>query len=92
MVKHIVMWNLRQDAPTDAASQMKEQLEALVGIVPGLVSAQVGRGFNGFDVALVSELENPEALDIYQEHPAHCKVKAYVHSVVRERACCDFIV
>ncbi len=91
MVKHIVMWNLKQEVDSAiAAAQMKEKLEALVGIVPGLIFAQVGRGFNGFDLALVSEFESREALAVYQEHPAHCKVKEYVHSVVCERVCCDF--
>ena len=91
MVKHIVLWNLTDPAHKDEnAAQMKEKLEGLVGVVPGLVSAQVGRGFAGFDVALVSELTDREALAVYQDHPAHMEVKKFVHSVISERVSCDF--
>lgn len=91
MVKHIVMWNLADKSKkSENAAEMKRQLEALVGVVPGLRRAEVGEGFNGFDVALYSELDSREALAVYQEHPAHCAVKKFVHSVVCERVCCDF--
>ncbi len=69
---------------------MKRRLENLVGQVPGLVSAKVAQGFNGYDVALVSTHESREALALYQEHPAHVAVKQYVHTVVSDRASCDF--
>ena len=91
MVKHIVLWNLTDPAHKDEnAAQMKEKLEGLVGVVPGLVSAQVGRGFSGFDVALVSELTDRDALAVYQDHPALMEVKKFVHSVISERVSCDF--
>ena len=91
MVKHIVLWNLTDPAHKDEnAAQMKEKLEGLVGVVPGLVSAQVGRGFSGFDVALVSELTDRDALAVYQDHPAHREVKKFVHSVISERVSCDY--
>ena len=45
MVKHIVMWNLADKAhAAENAATMKQKLEALVGVVPGLLSAQVGAG------------------------------------------------
>ena len=91
MVKHIVLWNLADPAHKDEnARHMKELLEGLVGVVPGLLQAQVGQGFAGFDVALVSNLKDRDALDVYQNHPAHLKVKEFVHSVVCERVSCDF--
>lgn len=91
MVTHIVLWNLADRAAVaQNAAQMKEKLEGLVGVVPGLRSAVVGKGFNGFDVALVCTLDSRAALDVYQQHPAHCKVKEFVHSVICERVCCDF--
>lgn len=91
MVTHIVLWNIAEDSTKEeTARRMKRLLEGLVGVVPGLISAQVYRGFNGYDVALVSTLESREALDVYQNHPAHLEVKQFVHSVVSERASCDF--
>ena len=86
MVKHIVMWNLTdKDKVAENGAIMKQKLEALVGVVPGLLRAEVGVGFNGYDVALYTELEDRAAL-------AHCKVKEFVHSVICERVCCDYEV
>ena len=62
------------------------------GVVPGLLRAEVGVGFNGYDVALYTELEDRAALAVYADHPAHCKVKEFVHSVICERVCCDYEV
>ena len=47
---------------------------------------------NGYDVALYTELEDRAALAVYADHPAHCKVKEFVHSVICERVCCDYEV
>ena len=90
MVTHIVLWNLKDKTQkAQQGGEMKRRLEALVGVVPGLSSAQVGLGFNGFDVGLVCTLDSREALDAYQ-CPAHMAVKEYVHTVIAERVCCDF--
>lgn len=91
MVTHIVLWNLKDNSQKALqGGEMKRRLEALVGVVPGLVSAKVGLGFQGFDVCLVCTLESREALETYQNHPAHLAVKEYVHSVIAQRVCCDF--
>lgn len=91
MVNHIVFWNLSDKENADKnAALMKEKLEGLCGVVPGLASAKVYRSFGGYDVALISRLDSREALEVYQNHPAHLKVKEFVHTVVSERAACDF--
>ena len=91
MVKHIVFWKLRDDCDKDDATrQIAGVLQPLVGVVPGLLRAEVGVGFNGYDVALYTELEDRAALAVYADHPAHCKVKEFVHSVICERVCCDY--
>ena len=91
MVTHIVFWNLKDSTQKAVqGSEMKQRLESLVGVVPGLISAKVGLGFHGFDVCLVCTLESREALEIYQNNPAHLSVKEYVHSVIAQRVCCDF--
>ena len=93
MVTHIVLWNLKDKThKAQQGGEMKRRLEALVGVVPGLLRAEVGVGFNGYDVALYTELEDRAALAVYADHPAHCKVKEFVHSVICERVCCDYEV
>lgn len=91
MVKHVVMWELKdKETKPQVAAEMKKRLEALVGVVPGLLKAEVNMGFAGADVILYTELESREALAVYADHPAHCEVKKYVHSVICARTACDW--
>lgn len=96
MVKHIVLWKLRAFSSLQereaAVERIKTGLEALVGIVPGLRCAQVGKNFNpqGYDLGLYTELDSREALDGYQQHPEHLKMREFIHTVITERAVCDW--
>lgn len=92
MVKHIVIWKLKEDIDkAEAIANIKEKLEGLVGEVPGLLTAQVGAGFIGWDVCLVSEVESKEALEAYQNWPSHVAAKQYIGTVAAERVACDYI-
>ena len=93
MVKHIVFWNVRDDEhKKENMAEMKKRLTSLVGKVDGLISAEVGFNFNpnGYDLALYSILKDKEALEVYQNHPEHLKVKEFVHSVITDRCVVDF--
>ena len=73
MVKHIVMWKLADaQHKKENASKMKGMLEALVGVVPGLLKLEVAENWiaGGYDVILYSEFTDKAALDGYQNHPA----------------------
>ena len=74
--------------------KIKEGLEALVGIVPGLLKAEVGIGIpeNGWDLCLYTEFDNKEHLTAYRDHPAHKKVQEFVHQVITERVACDYVI
>ena len=95
MIKHIVMWTLKeQDTEKKAAiaQEVKNRIEALKGKIDGLISAEVGINFNsnGYDICLVSALESKDALSYYQDLPLHVEVKNFVVSVVSERAVSDY--
>ena len=81
MVKHIVLWKLKDEAEgNDKDTNMriiKERLEALVGVVPGLLKLEVGFNYvkNDFDLCLYSEFVSNEALENYDSHPAHLAVR-----------------
>ncbi len=98
MVLHLVTWTLHPEADgRDAranAALIQQQIEALVGVVPGLRSARVGwnarPGPGTADVGLVSEHDDWAALDVYANHPAHVLVKDFVGKVARERRAVDF--
>ena len=47
MVKHIVMWSLTEpEKKSETVAIMKQKLEALVGVVPGLLKLEVGENEN----------------------------------------------
>ena len=66
MVKHIVLWKLKDDPDKQQnIDLMIEMLKALVGQVEGLVSIEMGYDFNpasDYDVALYATLKTPAAL------------------------------
>ena len=97
MVKHILVWKLKPeltaDEKTDALAKAKKELEALVGVVPGLLMLEVitnPLASSTGDMLLYSELESAEALAGYQVHPAHVAAATFVRSIVCDRACADF--
>lgn len=100
MVRHIVLWSLKPEArgrsKRENALLIKQQLESLVGSVPGLLRAEVGIDFGGtgqsFDIALVAEFESREALAGYRDHPAHQAVVTFIREVREERVAVDYEV
>lgn len=98
MVHHIVMWKFKPEINEEqkpALKQaMKENLTALVGRVPGLVSLEFVDSpisSSTHDIALVSTLEKKEDIAVYGSHPAHVEVAdTYVRPYVTERACLDY--
>jgi len=74
--------------------EMKESLEALLGVVPGLVEIKVHYNTlpsSNVDVMLYSEFESEEALKGYAVHPAHVKAAdTKVRPFTELRSCIDF--
>ncbi len=100
MIKHIVMWTLKDEAEgadkAANAKKMKEMLEALDGRIDTLkhieVSCEVFESAPACDVILYSEFENREALDAYQVHPLHQECVAFVKKVVTSRSVVDYTI
>jgi quinol monooxygenase YgiN len=97
MVKHIVMWRLREQASkADDAQQIKSLLEGLGGKIPGLLKIEVGVNFiedaNASDVVLYSEFVDRTALETYQSHPLHLAVVPEVKARAIERRSADYFV
>lgn len=98
MVKHIVMWSFKEEIPMEERkadkARIKEGLEGLVGIVPGLLSAHVVTeliGSSTHDFCLITEFDTPEALVAYKDNPDHVKVATFVRSVTCNRAALDYV-
>jgi len=100
MVKHIVMWRLKDSAHGNSsefnACMIKEKLEALRGRISGLVSIEVGLDFSrtesSFDVVLYSEFIDRKSLEGYQVHPEHEAVKSFIGGATAERKLVDYEV
>lgn len=91
MVQHIVLWTFKEGVDKDATfAQLEKAFAAFSGEVPGMQSLKLHRGFNGYDVCLISFHDDKAALDAYQEHPAHLEVKKLVAANRDDRASCDF--
>lgn len=98
MIKHIVMWQLKDEAEgadkATNAKKMKALLDACADVVPGVLNFEVAIAQPGYectyDVVLYSEFESMAALDAYQNHPQHIALKPFVGAVRSARQCMDY--
>lgn len=100
MIKHIVMWQLKDFAEgADKAAnalKMKQLLDDCADIVPGILKFETALAAPGleatYDVLLYSEFQSKTALDAYQDHPRHVAVKPFIGAVRQSRQCMDYEV
>ena len=100
MVKHVILWQLKEEFSEKEKKriklEIKDGLEALVGVVPGLLEVKVnieGLPSSNADLMLDSLLEREEALKEYAIHPAHVAVAdSKVRPYTRTRVCLDYMV
>ena len=91
MVKHIVLYTLKEGVDKDQAVQIiKDQLEPLVGKLPGLLHMEIRRAYVGMDYALYSEFESKEALFAYAENPLHIEAKGHFSHFIDTRVAADY--
>lgn len=98
MIKHVVMWQFADQAEgRDKAANValiREQLNALPGVVPGIESFEVVTPQHGlestFDLMLVSSFADAEALQAYVVHPEHQQVAQLIGKVRTARHCVDY--
>lgn len=95
MIRHIVIWNLKETAEggtkAENAQKIKAGLEDLVGKIGGLLKAEVGVNCieGGADLCLYSEFTDKESLAAYRIHPLHKEVQTFVHKVIETRIAND---
>ena len=93
MIKHIVVYKLKEDVNKDEAVQIVAScLEPLVGKIPGLMKMEIRRCFNGMDYALYSEFESRQDLENYASHPLHLEAKSHFHHFIGTRVAADYEV
>ena len=93
MVKHIVVYKLKEDVNKEEAVRIiASVLEPLVGKIPGLQHMEIRQCFNGSDYALYSEFESREALAAYATNPLHLEAKTHFHHFIATRTAADYEV
>lgn len=100
MIKHIVMWTLKDEAEGAGkaanARKMKDLLSALPPLIPCLRELEVGvdvfAASPACDVILYTVFDTRADLDAYQVHPEHQKVVGFVKQVAASRSVVDYEV
>ena len=98
MVKHMIIWKLKDDIEDKSkkAAEIKASLEGLVGKIDGLIEMKIlSDKFDSSsgDVMMDSTFENNDALKNYQSHPLHKEIaNGIVRPAVSERLSFDYTV
>lgn len=96
MIKHIVMWNIKEENKEENMKEMKKRLEDLNGKIEEIVNIEVGINNNTsdskMDIVLFSEFKTLEDLNTYQKHPLHLEVGKFVKEIVTDRKVVDYEV
>ena len=94
MVKHIILWKLKEEFSEEEKKQIKEGLEGLAGQIPGMTEIKVRIDClpsSTVDVMLDSTFESAEALKAYSTHPKHVAVAdSKVRPYTAVRSCMDY--
>ena len=97
MVKHVILWNLKEEYSAAEKEEIKKNIkagiESLNGKIPGLIDIKVhitGLASSTADLMLDSTLESEEALKNYATHPLHLEAKEHFWNFLNERFCADY--
>ena len=100
MLKHIVMWKLKEWAEgvskEENALKIKTRLESLKNEIKEITAIEVGINSNDTadsnDIVLYSEFKSKEDLVRYLDHPEHKKMGDFIGKVRVERSVVDYEV
>ena len=100
MIKHIVMWKLKDFAEAastkENALKIKSSLEKLRYKIKEIKFLEVGISISDaadfYDIVLISAFNDSKDLENYQKHPEHVKVGEFIGKVRLERKVVDYIV
>ncbi|CAA6815298.1 MAG: Stress responsive alpha-beta barrel domain protein Dabb [uncultured Sulfurovum sp.] len=96
MVKHIVMFDFKNENKKENLEKTKVMLEALLEHIPSLKSMEVGINFSeetrAMDLSLYSTFEDQAGLEEYAIHPAHLEVVKFIKSVATASKVSDYTV
>lgn len=98
MIRHVVVWKISDDAAVGRTKEeIAEELTLALGALPikipsirGLIAGpNCVEAEGNWDLGLIVDFPNQEALNEYAVHPAHLKVVEKIKAVVSARAAID---
>ena len=100
MVKHVILWQLKEEFSPEEKERIKAEikagLEGLAGQIPGLLEIHVntnGLPSSNADLMLDSSFDSEESLKVYATHPKHVAVAdGSVRPYTASRVCLDYEV
>lgn len=97
MVKHIVLFKLRDEVPAEeklaAMVNFKKAIEALPEKIAVIRKIEVGLNMNPgetWSIALYSEFDTLDDVKFYATHPDHVAAGKLLANVKESRACVDY--
>ena len=95
MIKHVVMWKLKDENKIKNAALLKKKLLALKDQIKEIKEIEVGINSQevsseNYNVVLVSEFLSMEELNKYTVHPAHQDLVKYVRTIRDIRTAVDY--
>ncbi|HLR77233.1 MAG TPA: Dabb family protein [Balneolaceae bacterium] len=100
MIRHVVMWKLKEEAEGASrqknANKLKLILEGLKTNIEEIKNVQVGININsdesdeGWDVVLISDFKTELDYTMYTRNEHHKKAMKFINAVIEERRFVDY--
>lgn len=95
MIRHICMFRLKDENKEENVKKALALAEELLRPLPQLRGYDVVTNFqkapaDNYDLSLIFDFEDMEALNTYQKHPNHVAFGDFIKSVRTDRACIDY--
>ena len=94
MLKHIVFMKFKPDLPDTEAVRLEQELRALPGIIPEILSYEMGKDIvhseRSFDFALIGTFRDLSSLKKYISHPEHQEILKHINEICDTIKSVDF--
>jgi len=95
MIKHIVMFKLKEDCPVEKIAEAKKMALELKDKIPQIKNMEVGINSaeapqSNYTIALNVDFENIDDLNSYQTNPSHLEFGKFISVLRTDRACIDY--
>ena len=98
MLKHIVMWKVKEGvegrSKEESAKLIKDNMEGLINLIPELEAIQLGinalEDKDSYDLVLNADFADEKALEIYKYHEDHQVSVKFASTMLYDRVVIDY--